>query len=134
MSQPERATRIRRVLLIDDEPDIRRVGQMSLELIGRFDVLLAAGGEEGIALAHLERPDAILLDLMMPGIDGLETLRRLRADAATRAVPVVMMTASAKGREVDRCLDLGACGVLAKPFDPITLPGELRRLVGTPSP
>lgn len=130
MSQPERATTIRRVLLIDDEPDIRTVGQMSLELIGRLEVLLAADGEEGLALARRERPDAILLDLLMPGLDGLETLRRLRAEPATRALPVVMMTASATGPEVDRCRDLGACGVVAKPFDPLALPRQLRQLLG----
>lgn len=120
---------IRRVLMIDDEPDIRRIGQLSLQRVGRWEVLLAASADEGLALAERERPDLILLDVMMPGTDGPTTLGRLREHPATAAIPVIFMTAKAMPQEQQRYRELGAIGVIAKPFDPMHLPAEIRRIV-----
>jgi CheY-like chemotaxis protein len=115
-----------RVLIIDDEADIRRVARLSLAKIGGMDVLDAASGVEGTQKAADEAPDAILLDVMMPGLDGPATLHALRADPRTAAIPVVFLTAKAMPEEVSRLLALGVRGVLNKPFDPMTLPSQLR--------
>jgi CheY-like chemotaxis protein len=122
------ADSIHKVLMVDDEPDIRRVGQMSLELVGQFEVLLASGGEEAVELAARERPDVILLDVMMPRLDGPATLDRLRHDQGTAGIPVIFMTAKVQKHEVARYLAQGASGVIFKPFDPMTLPEEIRRI------
>src|SRR5689334_22271478 len=83
----------KRILIVDDEDDIREVAQVSLELVGHYEVLTAARGTDGVARARTDRPDAILLDVMMPELDGPATLARLRADPATRDIPVVFLTA-----------------------------------------
>ena len=115
-----------KVLIIDDEADIRRVAHLSLARIGGMDVLDAASGVEGAAKAAAEAPDAILLDVMMPGLDGPATLHALRADPRTADIPVVFLTAKAMPDEVARLLAMGVRGVLNKPFDPMTLPAQLR--------
>lgn len=107
-----------KVLLIDDEADIRRIARLSLERLGGMEVVEAASGPEGLEKARLERPDAILFDMMMPGMDGPTTFGRLEADAETRAIPVLFLTAKAMPSEVARLRELGARGVLLKPFDP----------------
>jgi CheY-like chemotaxis protein len=117
------------VLLIDDEPDIRRIGEMSLAAIGKLKVILASSGTEGIELARAHKPDVILLDVMMPGLDGPATLQRLRADPAVSTIPVIFMTAKVQRAEIDRYLALGAQGVVPKPFDPLDLPARVRALV-----
>jgi CheY-like chemotaxis protein len=121
---------IETVMMVDDEPDIRRVGQMSLELLGKRRVCLAASGREALALAAAEQPDVILLDVMMPELDGPATLVLLRAQASTASIPVIFMTAKVQKREVERYLELGAAGVIYKPFDPLTLAGEVDRIAG----
>jgi two-component system, OmpR family, response regulator len=115
-----------RVLIIDDEPDIRRVARLSLVKIGGMEVLDAASGLEGTETAAAQAPDAILLDVMMPGLDGPATLHALRADPRTAGIPVVFLTAKAMPEEVARLLAMGVHGVLNKPFDPMTLPSQLR--------
>ena len=120
--------RDRSVLLVDDEPDILLVAQMSLELVGGLKVLAAGTASEGLSLAARERPDAILLDVTMPGMDGPQALARLKADAATADIPVIFMTARVQGREVSRHLERGAAGVIYKPFDPMTLAQEIARI------
>jgi CheY-like chemotaxis protein len=114
------------VLIIDDEADIRRVARLSLARIGGMDVLDAGSGAEGTEKAAAEAPDAILLDVMMPGQDGPATLRALRADPRTAAIPGVFLTANAMPDDVARLLAMGVRGVLNKPFDPLTLPAQLR--------
>jgi len=121
---------IETVMMVDDEPDIRRVGQMSLELLGKRRVCLAASGREALVLAAAEQPDVILLDVMMPELDGPATLMLLRAQASTASIPVIFMTAKVQKREVERYLELGAAGVIYKPFDPLTLAGEVDRIAG----
>ena len=117
------------VLMIDDEPDIRRIGEMSLSAVGKFKVFMASGGDQGLEIARREKPDVILLDVMMPGLDGPATLQKLRADPITYAIPVIFMTAKVQRAEVERYLQLGAQGVVPKPFDPIDLPNRIRRIL-----
>lgn len=115
----------RTVLLVDDDDDIREVAQLSLELGAGWSIITARSGEEGIALARDHTPDAILLDVMMPLLDGPATLARLRADERTRNIPVVFLTAKARPSEHERLTGLGVAGVLSKPFDPMTLPRQV---------
>jgi CheY-like chemotaxis protein len=115
----------KRILVIDDEDDIREVAQVSLELVGSFEVITASNGRDGVDRARSERPDAILLDVMMPDMDGPTTLAELRADPATHDIPVVFLTAKTQMAERTRLAELGAAGVLTKPFDPLKLPAEV---------
>ncbi|MEX1364881.1 MAG: response regulator [Nannocystaceae bacterium] len=124
---------LRKVLLVDDDEDIRMIGQMALHDVGGFEVVTASSGARALELAAAERPDVILLDVMMPGMDGPTTFRRLRDDEATAAIPVVFVTAKVQRQEVQRYLDLGAIGVIGKPFDPMSLPDELRAIVARAS-
>jgi CheY-like chemotaxis protein len=114
-----------RVLLVDDEAAMRAVCRLNLELEG-FDVLEASGGREALKLATREQPDVVLLDVMMPSMDGFDVARRLQADPATRALPVVFMTALAAGDDRKRGFDAGGVGYVTKPFDPVTLGDTLR--------
>ena len=116
-------------LVVDDEDDIRRIAMISLSGVGGMVVAEASGGPEGIRKAREERPDVVLLDMMMPGMDGLATFEVLRGDPETSGIPVVFLTAKAMTAEVDRLKALGARGVLIKPFDPMALPGQLLGLV-----
>ena len=114
-----------KVLVIDDEPDIRKIAKLSLTRVGGMDVVEAGSGPDGVRLAESERPDAILLDVMMPGMDGPATLAMLKAGEATSKIPVVFLTAKAMTSELDRLKALGAVAVLTKPFDPMKLSKEL---------
>jgi CheY-like chemotaxis protein len=118
-----------KVLIIDDDADIRSIVRLSLSHLGGMEVVEAASGAEGVRKAQDEKPDVILLDMMMPAMDGSATLAALRAQPATAATPVIFLTAKAMRAEIDRLRALGAAGVLIKPFDPRTLPGEVRALL-----
>jgi two-component system OmpR family response regulator len=121
-----------KVLVIDDEPDIRKIAKLSLTRVGGMQVVEASGGPDGVRLAEAERPDAILLDVMMPGMDGPATLAMLKAGEATSKIPVVFLTAKAMTSELERLKALGAVAVLTKPFDPMTLPKELQAALQQP--
>jgi CheY-like chemotaxis protein len=112
-------------LIVDDEDDIREVAQVSLELVGQWEVLTAASGRDGIARARAGRPDAILLDVMMPDMDGPSTLAQLQADPTTRDIPVVFLTAKAQSADRTRLAQLGVAGILTKPFDPLRLASDV---------
>ncbi|WNG19573.1 response regulator [Cystobacter fuscus] len=120
---------IHKVLLVDDEDDIRTIGQVSLSRVGGWQTVLASSGADALLKAAAERPDLILLDVMMPGMDGPTTLARLRAQEATAATPVIFMTAKIQKQEVARYLELGAVGVIGKPFNPLTLPADIKKLL-----
>ncbi|MDI1481570.1 response regulator [Polyangium sp. y55x31] len=122
---------VSKVLLVDDEPHIRRIGELSLKGVGKWKVVLASSGHEALEIAARETPDVILLDVMMPGMDGQETLLELRAREATAAIPIIFMTAKVQKHEVDRYRELGAAGVIPKPFDPMALPGQIRDILAT---
>ena len=121
-----------KVLIIDDDADIRAIARLSLSRVGGMDVIEAASGAEGVRKARDEKPDVILLDMMMPTMDGSETLAALRSQPATAMTPVIILTAKAVGAEVERIRALGAAGVLIKPFDPRTLSGDVRALINRP--
>jgi len=119
------------ILLVDDEDDIREVAAMSLETIGGWRVSSAAGGDEGIEIARAEQPDAILLDVMMPDLDGPGTFERLRADPLTRDIPVILLTAKAQGADRRSFARLGVAGTLTKPFDPMTLTDQISAILSS---
>ncbi len=118
-----------RVLYVDDEPDIREIAEMSLSLDPDFEVRTAVSGEDALAQIATWYPDFILLDVMMPGMDGPAVLARLRADPATAALPVAFVTARAQRSEIQNFATLDAVGVIAKPFDPISLAAHVRALM-----
>lgn len=118
-----------KALVVDDDEDVRFVAQVSLGRVGGMSVIVASTGEEGLALARSERPDVILLDMMMPGMDGAATFRALREVPETAAIPIVFLTAKAMASEVERMKDLGAKAVILKPFDPMTLAEDVRTIL-----
>ncbi len=122
----------RTILLVDDDDDIRLIAQIALTDVGGAHTLLASSGAQALEMAIASRPDLIVLDVMMPGMDGPATLDRLRADERTRSIPVVFLTAKARPEEIDRFIALGAAGVVSKPFDPMTLHEEILALLDHP--
>ena len=119
----------RRLLLIDDEDDIREVAKLSLELVAHWDVLTASSGAEGVRQANQHQPDAILLDFMMPGMDGAATFAQLQSNSATRNIPVVLLTAKIFDRGSDR-RGLEGITVISKPFDPMRLATQVAAALG----
>ncbi len=114
-----------RILHVDDEPDIREVVDMSLGLNPDFEVRACSSGAEAVAAAIEWSPALILLDVMMPGMDGPTTLLQLHQCAQTANIPVLFMTARAQAREIEHFIALGAKGVISKPFDPMTLASQV---------
>jgi CheY-like chemotaxis protein len=119
---------LRSVLYVDDEPDIRQIVQISLELSRTMTVHTAESGEQALVVARAVLPDLVLLDVMMPKLDGPGTLHRMRQDPVLAAVPVIFMTAKAMPGEIAHLYSLGAAGVIAKPFDPMLLAGQVTAL------
>jgi CheY-like chemotaxis protein len=124
------ARMIPRILIIDDEADIREVTALSLETVAGWQVILAPSGAQGIRRASLEQPDAILLDVMMPDIDGPTTFQILKQNANTAHIPVLLLTAKVQGQDRRKLEELGAAGVLSKPFDPLTLADQISEILG----
>ena len=121
-----------KVLIIDDDEDIRSIARLSLSRVGGMEVIEAASGGEGVRKARHEKPDVILLDMMMPAMGGRETLAVLLSQPDTSMTPVIFLTAKAVGDEVEQLTALGAVGVLLKPFDPRTLSEDVRALLKGP--
>ena len=119
------------LLYVDDEDDIREIAVMALELDSDITVKSCSSGSEALETVEDWVPDLILLDAMMPGIDGPETLLRLRENPATAAIPVVFITARSQPEDIERFTNLGALGVISKPFDPMTLPEQVRALLSS---
>jgi two-component system OmpR family response regulator len=112
---------LRTVLYVDDEPDIREIVEMALGLIGNLAVHTCASGEQALKVIPALQPDLVLLDVMMPAMDGPAALFRMRADPAMQMIPVIFVTAKAMPQEIANFCKLGAAGVIAKPFDPMEL-------------
>ncbi len=119
---------LERILMVEDDPDIQAVAKLALEALGNFTVALCSSGPAAVAEAPVFLPDLIVLDVMMPGMDGLATLNALRAQPRLADVPVVFMTAKVQAREVAQYQALGALDVISKPFDPMTLSATIRTL------
>ena len=116
----------KRILVIDDEDGVREIIKLCLEAVGGWEVLTANSGLEGLALAEAERPDAILLDVMMPELDGSTTFEKLRANPAAEEIPVILLTAKATVSEQRQFADLGVAGIITKPFNPEELVEQIQ--------
>ena len=121
---------MRRVLIIDDEDDIREVAALSLEATAGWEILTARSGAEGMLVASAEQPDAILMDVMMPGVDGPTTFRSMQQDPVISHIPVLFLTAKVQGVDQRRFAGLGVAAVLFKPFDPLTLAQQISDVLG----
>jgi CheY-like chemotaxis protein len=117
---------LKSILYVEDEPDIREIAKIALEMVGGFDVAMCASGTEALKRAEGFQPDLLLLDVMMPGMDGPTTLKALRKLQNTEATPVIFMTAKVQPKEVDEYRAMGAVDVIPKPFDPMTLAQSIR--------
>jgi CheY-like chemotaxis protein len=123
---------LNRILYVEDEADIRVVAEIALEVVGGFTVTSCASGADALECVDRVRPDLLLLDMMMPGMDGLSTLEALRAHPATAATPVIFMTAKVQPAEVAHYKSVGALEVISKPFDPMALAEQIRSIWSRP--
>ncbi|HEY9649180.1 MAG TPA: response regulator [Coleofasciculaceae cyanobacterium] len=124
------AVTTKRILIIEDEANLRTVVRTCLEMLGGWEVLQASSGQEGLLLAQREKPDVILLDAMMPGMDGITVLEELLAHPELQDIPVVFLTAKVELTQPQRFLKLGARGAIAKPFNPLTLHNQVTTALG----
>lgn len=122
------ASELNKILYVEDEPDIQAVAKIALEAVGGFELMVCSGGEEAIAAASEFSPDLLLLDVMMPGMDGPTTLSELRKLTGLENVPTIFMTAKVQPQEIEHFKSLGAIEVIAKPFDPMTLADTVRKV------
>ena len=118
---------MQKLLLVDDDPHIRQIAQISLE--DDFAVTLASSGAEALELSEREQPDVILLDMMMPGMDGITTLAKLKERPSTADIPVIFLTAKVQSQDLENYKKMQVVGILSKPFEPMTLPEEIRRIL-----
>jgi two-component system, OmpR family, alkaline phosphatase synthesis response regulator PhoP len=116
---------IKRILLVDDDDLVRTSTQVCLEVTGEWEVITASSGIEGLSKAEVEQPDVILLDVMMPDMDGLATFQQLQTNPKTQEIPVFLLTAKAQAVEKRQYTELGVVGVIVKPFDPLTLTDQI---------
>ncbi len=117
------------ILLIDDEEAIREVVQIGIEIEVGWQVLIASSGIEGIAIAENQQPNAILLDVMMPEMDGIKTLSNLKANSQTQLIPVIFLTAKTQAADKKQFQNLGVAGVITKPFNSMTLAGRVSKML-----
>jgi DNA-binding response OmpR family regulator len=120
-----------RVLIIEDEDDIREVAQASLEIMAGLDVITASTSQEGLSKATSERPDVILLDVMLPDMDGLALFQQLQASSTTRNIPVILLTAKVHEMDKRRFAESGVKAMIAKPFKPTELASQLLQILQT---
>ena len=128
-SAPGPRMAIAKVLLVDDDPNVRKLAKMSLERVGHWQVAVAESGAEAMAIVVAEKPDVILLDMMMPGMDGTMILSQLKQLNEIADVPVIFLTAKVQMHEIEEYLSSGAAGVITKPFDPLLLPKQIAEIV-----
>ena len=121
---------MKRILVVDNEAYIQEVAKVCLETVAGWDVILASSGQECLQTAAQEQPDAILLDVMMPDMDGIETFQKLRSQPATQAIPVILLTAKVQASDRRRYTSMGAVTAIAKPFDPLKLADQIATALG----
>lgn len=126
--------KIARVLVVDDTPEVRYTVQVVLETLGGWEVVTADDGQEGVEMAIADPPDLIVMDVQMPRMDGPTAFRKLQENTATRGIPVVFLTAKAQTGDLLPLVDMGARGILHKPFEPMFLATEIARILGVPLP
>ncbi|MDO8587456.1 MAG: response regulator [Armatimonadota bacterium] len=117
-----------KVLIIEDEPEIQAILEMSLQQVGGFDTVIANDGIEGIERALRDSPDIILMDVLMPRLDGYATCRRIKEDQRLSKIPVIFLTARTDPHDIERAMRAGATGCVAKPFDPLKLAGQISKI------
>lgn len=120
----------KKVLIVDDDDDVREATQISLEIISNWQIITASSGREGLTKAISEQPDLILLDVMMPVMDGLETFTELQANSVTRSIPVILLTAKAQPAEIRVFTKLQVSDVITKPYDPFDLSDRVAKILG----
>jgi two-component system, OmpR family, alkaline phosphatase synthesis response regulator PhoP len=118
------------ILIVDDEYDIRSVAELALQSVGGWQVTTAASGSEGLTKAEQNSPDAILLDVMMPEMDGIAVFQALKANPMTRSIPVIFLTAKVQPADQRRFYELGVTGVITKPFKAMLLPSQIAQILG----
>ncbi len=120
----------KKILVIDDDQDIRDVARLALRKFAAWEVAAAASGQDGLNQAKINPPDAILLDVSMPDMDGIAVFEHLQQDPITHAIPVVLLTAKVLPSDRQRFAALGVSGVITKPFDPVTLSTQVAQVLG----
>ena len=121
---------VKKILVVDNEEYIREVTKISLQTTAKWQVVTASSGTEGVQKAETEKPDAILLDVMMPDMDGITTFKHLQENSTTQQIPVILLTAKVQNADRNRYKDLGIKAAIAKPFSPLTLAQEISQLLG----
>lgn len=121
---------MKRILIIDDEFDIRAVAELALKAVGGWQVSTASNGIEGLEKASAEQPDVILLDVMMPDMDGIATFNALQANPATQSIPVILLTAKVQAADQRRFAELGVRAIITKPFKAMKLPSQISSVLG----
>lgn len=119
---------LRKIVYVEDEPDIQVIAKLALETLGGFEVVVCSSGAEALSVIPAMLPDMILLDVMMPGMDGPSTLEELRRLPVCANIPVAFMTAKVQSAEISEFLEIGAIGVICKPFNPMNLAQQVRDL------
>jgi two-component system OmpR family response regulator len=122
--------KIQKILLVDDDPNIQMIAQMGLEDRPEWQVSLASSGMEALQKFAQEKPDLVILDMMMPGMDGVTTLSKIKEQSKNADIPVIFMTAKVQKHEIEKYLATGVAGVITKPFDPMTLAQDIIKIVG----
>ncbi|ALS97066.1 response regulator [Lacimicrobium alkaliphilum] len=125
-----KAVPLKRIMCVEDDEDIRQILEIALQHIGQFEILLCENGERALQQVNNFQPDLIMLDVMMPVMDGPSTLTALREIPGGKEIPVIFMTAKVQPSEIKHYLSLGALDVIAKPFDPMTLPQQIETIWG----
>ena len=120
---------MKHILIIDDEEDIRDVAQVSLEIVGGWRVSSAGSGPEGLAQMQTDPPDAILLDVMMPDVDGIEVFKQMQADPKLKTIPVILMTAKTQTTDQQHFLSLGIAAIITKPFKAMQLADQVAEIL-----
>ena len=127
---PENKMKGKQILIVDDQEHLRELIQLCLEDIGGWNTLVAESGEECLQILQTERPNAILLDISMPGMDGFAVYEILQSDPITRSIPVILLTARVMSSDMAEFAKMGVAGVIRKPFEPTTLPGKVAEMLG----
>jgi len=127
---PENKMKGKQILIVDDQEHLRELIQLCLEDIGGWNTLVAESGEECLQILQTERPNAILLDISMPGMDGFAVYQILQSDPITRSIPVILLTARVMSSDMAEFAKMGVAGVIRKPFEPTTLPGKVAEMLG----
>ncbi len=119
-----------KLLHVEDDADIREIAQMSLDMTGEFEVVQCESGEDALRQVQDYTPDVMLLDMMMPGMTGRQTLEKMREMPHLQEVPAIFMTARAQQSEQDELREIGASDVISKPFDPMSLADQIKQIIG----